>query len=331
MATVSALGVVMLTGESAAQAIARFLASRHLLLVVDNCEHVLGAAPFIAELLEACPGLTVLATSREALAIRAEERYPVPTLAVDTPRSAEAGDDAVALFVERARAHYPGFELADRNAAAVVEICRRLDGLPLAIELAAARCGLLSPSEIAERLDAALGALGGGTRDAPARQQTLRATIDWSYDLLDDDERACFARFAVFAGGATVDAAQAITSAELVTLERLVGKSLLVSTAAKRRRRRGWTCSKPFVRTLPTASPSPPTPRTSANATTATSSHLLNATAPNGRCGARAATITSPGWTSTSRTCTPRSNGRSAKRIPGHPRSPSATRSAPTG
>ena len=117
---------------------------------------------------------------------------------------------------------------SDGNATAVAEICRRVDGLPLAIELAAARCALLSPGEIAERLDVALGALGAGARDAPARQQTLRATIDWSHALLSDDEKACFARFAVFAGGATVEAAEAITGAGLDTLDRLVVKSLLV-------------------------------------------------------------------------------------------------------
>jgi len=136
--------------------------------------------------------------------------------------------DASALFVERAQGHDPDFALGDGNAAAVSEICRRVDGLPLAIELAAARCGLLSRTEIAQRLDAALGALGVGARDAPARQRTLRATIDWSHDLLSDDEKASFAHFAVFAGGATVDAAEAVTGASLDTLDGLVAKSLLV-------------------------------------------------------------------------------------------------------
>jgi hypothetical protein len=136
--------------------------------------------------------------------------------------------DAVVLFCERARAHDPDFDLSDGNAAAVAEICQRVDGLPLAIELAAARCGLLSAGEIAERLDQALGALTAGARDAPPRQQTLRATIDWSHDLLGDAEKACFARFAVFAGGATVEAAETITGAGLDTLDGLVAKSLLV-------------------------------------------------------------------------------------------------------
>ena len=134
----------------------------------------------------------------------------------------------VALFAERARARDPAFALHDATAAAVADICRRVDGLPLAIELAAARCGLLSPAEIAERLDTALGPLGAGPRDAPARQQTLRATIEWSHGLLTGEEQVCFARFAVFAGGATVEAAESITGAGLDTLDRLVAKSLLV-------------------------------------------------------------------------------------------------------
>ena len=169
----------------------------------------------------------MLATSREPLNLRAEQRYPVSPL---------AGFDAAALFARRARARDPAFALHDDSAAAVADICRRVDGLPLAIELAAARCGLLAPAEIAERLDTALGPLGTGPRDAPARQQTLHATIEWSHELLTDEEQDCFARFAVFAGGATVEAAEAITGADagLDVLDRLVAKSLLV-----RRRRPG--------------------------------------------------------------------------------------------
>jgi predicted ATPase len=231
-AIVSALAIVVLSGESADQAAERFLAAKHLLLVVDNFEHLLAGAPFIGRLLEICPALTVLATSREPLGLHAEERYPVSPLALpaqSTPKDANtlAGVDAVALFCARARARDPGFDLDDANAPAVAEICRRVDGLPLAIELAAARCGLLSPDEVAGRLRETLSALGCGTRDAPARQQTLHATIDWSHELLSDAEKQCFARFAVFAGGATVQAAETIMHAGLDTLDGLVAKSLL--------------------------------------------------------------------------------------------------------
>jgi predicted ATPase/DNA-binding SARP family transcriptional activator len=232
-AIVQALGTIVLGGESPDEAVHRFLAAKHMLLVVDNLEHVLAAAPPLGRLLEVAPALTILATSREPLALHAEERYPVSPLAL--PAGTTAGDpealwavDAVALFRERARAHDPGFELAGADPAVVAQICRRLDGLPLAIELAAARCGVLSVGEIAERLDIVLGALGAGPRDAPARQQTLRATIDWSHDLLDDDEKQSFARFAVFAGSATVAAAETVTHASLDTLDHLVAKSLLV-------------------------------------------------------------------------------------------------------
>jgi predicted ATPase/DNA-binding SARP family transcriptional activator len=212
-AVVAALAISPLPGESAAGAAERFLAGRRLLLVADNFEHVLAAAPFVGGLLDACPGVTVLATSRERLALQAEERYPVAPL----------GDDGVTLFAERARAVDPAFELGDGEA--VADICRRVDGLPLAIELAAARCGLLSPAEIAARLDTAL---GEGARDLPTRQRTLSSTIAWSHDLLTDEERQAFARFAVFAGSPDIEAAEAVTEADLDTLDRLVAKSLLV-------------------------------------------------------------------------------------------------------
>ena len=231
-AIVKALGIIVLSGESADRAVERVLAAKHLLLITDNVEQLLAAAPFIAGLLEACPSLTVLATGRAPLALQAEERYPVSPLALPEPGTPNgprelADTDAVTLFCERARAHDPDFDLNDGNAAAVTEICRRVDGLPLAIELAAARCGLLSATEIAERLETALAAPGAGARDAPARQQTLGATIDWSYDLLSDTEKRCFSRFAVFAGGATIDAAETITASGLDTLDGLVTKSLL--------------------------------------------------------------------------------------------------------
>jgi predicted ATPase/DNA-binding SARP family transcriptional activator len=231
-AIVKALAISALSGESADQAAERFLAAKHLLLIPDNLEQLLAAAPFIGRLLETCPSLTILATSREPLAVQAEERYPVSPLALperETPQDAVAlaDTDAVTLFCERARAQDPDFHLGEGNAHAVAEICRCVDGLPLAIELAAARSGLLSPTEIAARLDTALGAPGAGARDAPARHQTLGATMDWSHELLSDAEKRCFARFAVFAGGATVEAAETITAGGLDTLDGLVAKSLL--------------------------------------------------------------------------------------------------------
>jgi predicted ATPase/class 3 adenylate cyclase len=230
-AIIQSLSVVPVAGESPEQSVERYLAPKQLLLVLDNFEHVLTAAGFVSELLATCPALSVLVTSREALALAGEQRYPVAPLAVAVNEGdveALARVPAVALFCERARAHDPEFRLSDANADAVADICRRVDGLPLAIELAAARCGVLSPAEINERLHMALGALGSGARDAPSRQRTLRATIDWSHNLLSDAEKQCFARFAVFAGGASVEAAEAITDACLDTLDGLIAKNLLV-------------------------------------------------------------------------------------------------------
>jgi predicted ATPase/class 3 adenylate cyclase len=232
-AIVQALAIVSVSGETSEQAVTRFLGAKELLLVLDNFEHVLPAARFVSELLVACSDVTVLTTSREPLALHAEQRYPVAPLALPQPGTSEdpttlTGVEAVALFVERAQANDPDFRLGAADATAVAEICRRVDGLPLAIELAAARCGLLSPREIAQRLDAVVEALGAGARDAPARQQTLRATIDWSHDLLSQPAKTCFARFAVFAGGATVRASEAITGADIGTLDELALKNLLL-------------------------------------------------------------------------------------------------------
>jgi predicted ATPase len=229
-ALVQRLAIVPLGGETAEQASMRFLSGKNLLLVLDNLEHLLPDGRFVAALVSACPRLTVVATSREPLALTGEERYPVAPLALppdEADADALARAPAVALFAERALAHDPGFGLSLDNVAAVMEICRRMDGLPLAIELVAARCAVLSPAEIVARLDAALALLGRGPRDAPVRQQTLRATIDWSHDLLSDAEKACFARFAVFASGATADAAESITGADLDVLYGLLAKSLL--------------------------------------------------------------------------------------------------------
>jgi predicted ATPase/DNA-binding SARP family transcriptional activator len=228
-----ALSVTPLPGETPQQALLRVLEAKQLLLVIDNFEHVLDAASLVAELLAHCAPLTVLATSREALDLAAERVYPVVPLALaaggERLTAAEvAASPAGALFVAAARRHDPSFRIDDATAHAIAEICTRLDGLPLAIELAAARVRLLSPESLAARLDNALATLASGPRDAPERQRTLRATIDWSYRLLDAREQAAFARFAVFAGSAMLEDAEAITASDLDTLEGLARKHLLL-------------------------------------------------------------------------------------------------------
>ncbi len=191
------------------------LRDRRMLIVLDNLEQVTVAAGVVAGLLSDCPGLTVLATSREALHVRAEQVFAVPPLALPPAgRGHETaqevgGSEAVQLFVDRARVVRPEFELTDDNAAAVAEICRRLDGLPLAIELAAARLGLFSPDVLRDRLDDRLGVLRSGPRDLPERQQTLRSTMDWSYELLEPGEQRLFEQLAVFAE-AGVEAVEAV-------------------------------------------------------------------------------------------------------------------------
>ncbi len=191
-----------------------FLQGKDILLLLDNFEHLLDAAPAVGELLSRAGGLRVLATSRSPLRLTGEREYPLDPL----PPS-----DSAALFVERARA--VGRELPPDGT--VDAICRRLDGLPLAIELAAARTKLLTPETLLERLDLALPLLTGGARDAPERQRTLRGTISWSYDLLDEPSRRLFARLSVFAGGFQLAAAEEICDANLETLTALVDASLL--------------------------------------------------------------------------------------------------------
>jgi len=223
------LAVTPSQGETPKAALERFLAAKRGLLVLDNFEHLLPAAPLVSDLLTACGTLTVLATSREPLHLRAERRYAVEPL--QTPAAAEPAAieraAAGALFVERARSHDRRFKVTEGNAGAIGEICRRLDGLPLAIELAAARTTLLGADELNARLRQALDVLGSGPLDAPDRQRTLRATIEWSHRLLSTGEAEAFGAFAVFAGGATIEAAQQVTGANLDALERLVDKQLL--------------------------------------------------------------------------------------------------------
>jgi predicted ATPase len=189
------------------------------LLILDNLEQVIGAAPGLGELLARCPQLAMLATSRTVLGLQGEREYPVPPLPVPAdPATASVAEvaawPAVALFVDRARAVRPGFALTEGNAAAVAEICRRLEGLPLAIELAAARIRLLDPAALLDRLAASLDALGAGAVDLPERQRTLRATVAWSVGLLDDAERSLLEAAAVFTDGWTIPAAAAVAAVE---------------------------------------------------------------------------------------------------------------------
>ncbi len=235
-----ALGLRDVAGLSAREALEAHLRAKRALLVLDNFEHVLEAAPEVAGLIEACTELSILATSRAPLRLRAEQEYPVPPLAVPdpgrTPDLQGAGEaPAVELFVERARAASPRFELTGRNAASVAAICWRLDGLPLALELVAARVRVMGPSALLGRLDRALEA--GGARDLPERQRTMRATLDWSYELLHEPERELFGRLSVFFGGFTLEAAEALEAREqagdegnvLVLLENLVEQSLVLA------------------------------------------------------------------------------------------------------
>lgn len=233
-------------GSSLTGSLKQYLRDKRMLLVVDNFEHVVAAAPKIAELLAACPSLKILATSRAPLHVRAEHEFSVPPLALPKPNlqlSIESLSQhaSVALFVEQARAVKSDFALTEENASVVAEICRRLDGLPLAIELAAARMKLLTPrSMLAQLEESRLKLLTGGARDLPARQRTMRDAIAWSYDLLSGGEQQLFRRLAVFVGGLTLGAAGAVCDATgdsksdvLDELESLVDASLVQKEPAE--------------------------------------------------------------------------------------------------
>ena len=203
------------TGDKLITDLQSYLRARRLLLVLDNFEQVVGAAPLLAELLGAAPGVVVLVTSRVVLRLSGEHEFPVPPLPVPPAGSSPDPEEleryaSVALFTERAHAADPGFELTGGNAEAVAEICRRLDGLPLAIELAAARVRLLPPQALLPRLGQQLSLLTSGARDLPERQRTLRSTLDWSYGLLSASEQVLFARLGVFAGPFSLPAAEAV-------------------------------------------------------------------------------------------------------------------------
>ncbi|HEX9076869.1 MAG TPA: BTAD domain-containing putative transcriptional regulator, partial [Anaerolineae bacterium] len=240
-AVAQALGVREVPNQPLSETLVHFLHARQLLLVLDNCEHLVNACAELAiELLSVCPDLKVLATSREALGLTGEVAWPVPTLALPDPKQVSLQDllmqfEGIRLFVERAVVVKPDFVVTPQNARAVVEVCRRLDGIPLAIELAAARIKILTVEHIAARLDDRFNLLTTGSRTALPRQKTLRATIDWSYDLLIPETQKLFRRLSVFAGGFTLDAAEAVCTDEslerstvLKELSRLVDRSLVL-------------------------------------------------------------------------------------------------------
>jgi len=231
------LGLTNATEQSIAAALANYLGSKELLLVLDNFEHLLEAAPLASDLLSVAPNLRILTTSREALGLYGEQEYPVPPLELPdlsdrVSPSVLTDHEAVALFVQRAQAVVPDFALTDEDAPDVAEICVRLDGLPLAIELAAARVRLFSPQALLYQIESRFNALGDGPRGLPERQRTLRGAIDWSYELLDDAEKVLFTRLSVFQGGRTIEAVGVVCSHDLPIemldgLESLLNKNLL--------------------------------------------------------------------------------------------------------
>lgn len=232
-----ALGIRITGKDEAQEAIQRYLREKEMLIILDNCEHLPAATPLVAEMLTSAPGLTILATSREALRLSGEREYAVPPLTVPVlavNKSVEelVAFESVSLFVQRAYAVNSDFCLTAHNAAAVAAICARVDGLPLAIELAAARIRLFTPKDLLRHLQQRFHVLGRGARDLPPRQRTLWDTIEWSYNLLDEDERRLFRRLAVFSGGFSLESAQAVCGPGLDGdvmdgVDSLLAKSLL--------------------------------------------------------------------------------------------------------
>jgi predicted ATPase/class 3 adenylate cyclase len=234
----STVGAAQRRGRSLSQSIVEFLAASQMMLVLDNCEHLLDASGRLAAaILGNCPGVRVVATSREALAVAGEQVWPVRSLEVPEPgESVGVAEGAVRLFCERAASARPGFELSAGNEASVVEVCRRLDGIPLAIELAAARVSAMTPTEVAGLLDERFRLLTGGRRTAVERHQTLRATVDWSYSMLAPAERVVFDRLSVFSGGFTMGAAADVVAGDgteawdvVDAIGGLVAKSMVVA------------------------------------------------------------------------------------------------------
>jgi predicted ATPase/DNA-binding CsgD family transcriptional regulator len=217
-AIAQALGVREGSNQSLLDQLKAYLHSRHLLLILDNFEQVVTAAPLLAELMRDCLQLKLLVTSRELLQLREEHSYLLSSLALPDVKQLPTTESlpqyaAVALFIQRTQAVKPGFRITEASARAVVDICVRLDGLPLAIELAAARMRLLSPQQLLARLGQSLQVLTGGARDLPERQQTLRNTIKWSYDLLNAEEQQLFRRLAIFVQGCSIEAAESVSDA----------------------------------------------------------------------------------------------------------------------
>lgn len=249
-AIANVLGLREEAGKTSLERLSGYLAQRNLLLLLDNCEHLIAdCAQVVESLLRACRNLTVLATSREALGIEGETALRVPSLATPDPGKLAPGEDvraydAVRLFVERGRAVTGEFELAPADEQAVAEICHRLDGIPLAIELAAARLRMLSVDQIVTRLNDRFRLLTGGRRTTVPRQQTLRALIDWSFDLLEERERTLLCRLSVFAGGFSLEAVEAVCAGEPVQaaaifdlLAQLIDKSLVQADKSGREER----------------------------------------------------------------------------------------------
>ena len=221
----TSLGLVA-DGEPEREALRAYLRDRSMLLVLDNFEQVVGAAPALADLLADAPEVKLFVTSREVLRLSGEHEFPVGPLALPPPGGSPADSPAVALFVQRASASVPDFQL-DGNAQAVADLCARLEGIPLAIELAAARSKLLPPQTMLARLSSRLDLPAAAARDVPARHQTLRATIDWSHDLLSSAEQILFRRLAIFSGTFELGAAEQVAGADLDPLQSLVDKSLV--------------------------------------------------------------------------------------------------------
>ncbi len=250
------LGIQELGGLHLFEQVKMALQARHALLVLDNFEQVVGAAPLLVDLLVTCPALKILVTSRAVLRIQGEHEYPVPPLNVPDLEHLPAlevlsHNAAVTLFIQRAQATRPDFHLTQANARAIAEICARLDGLPLAIELAAARIKLLPPQALLVRLEHRLSVLTGGARDAPTRQQTLQNAIKWSYDLLDAEEQRLFRMLSVFVNGCTLEAVEAVAigtnavaPSVLDGVTSLLDKSLLLSV--------GQEPEEPRIRVLQT-------------------------------------------------------------------------------